>query len=93
MDDPKSTLPETGEFVREFDSLGAAQLAKAMLDAEGVESWLEVISISAAVPSCYRLRVGATAAHRARWILADPDVTDRELTYLATGELDPEDED
>jgi hypothetical protein len=30
-------------------------------------------------------------AHRARWILAEPEITERELTYLATGELDPED--
>jgi hypothetical protein len=31
-------------------------------------------------------------AHRARWLLSDAGVTDRELDYLATGELDPQDE-
>jgi hypothetical protein len=31
----------------------------------------------------------AGAAHRARWILRDSDLTERELCYLATGEFDP----
>jgi len=33
-------------------------------------------------------------AHRARWVLSEyGDISERELTFLATGELDPEDED
>jgi hypothetical protein len=91
VNDPKRTSSEPSEFVREFESLGGAQVVKSLLDAEGIESWLEVISISGGVPSRFRLRVDASMAHRARWILAEPEITERELTYLATGELDPED--
>ena len=90
-DTKRSTSDDTG-FVREFDSQAAADLAKAMLDAAGVGSWLEVISLSAGVPSRFRLRVDSTMAHRASWVLEESDVTERELTYLATGELAPEDE-
>jgi hypothetical protein len=91
MNDPKRTSSEPSEFVREFESLGGAQVVKSLLDAEGIESWLEVISISGGVPSRFRLRVDSSMAHRARWILAESEITERELTYLATGELDPED--
>jgi hypothetical protein len=33
------------------------------------------------------IRVPHELAHRARWILSQAELTDAELTYLATGEL------
>jgi hypothetical protein len=58
----------------------------------GVESWLEVVAVSAGIPSRFRLRVDSEMAYRARWVLEESDVTERELTYLATGELEPDDD-
>ena len=93
MDDSKRITPDVSEFVREFDSLGAAEVVKALLEAQGVPSRLEAFSVGA-IPSRVRLYVDSSMAHRARWILSkSADVSERELIYLATGELDPGDED
>jgi hypothetical protein len=89
---PKRSAPDESGFVREFDSLGAAEMVKALLAARGVESALEIFTV-AGVPSRVRLYVSPLMVHRARWILTESDdVSERELAYLATGELDPEDE-
>lgn len=37
--------------------------------------------------------VPSTLAHRARWLLAQPNFSDAELTFLATGELGVNDDD
>jgi len=93
MDDSKRIAPDVSEFVREFDSLGAAEVVKALLEAHGVPIRLEVFSVGG-IPSRVRLHVESSMAHRARWVLSEyGDISERELTFLATGELDPEDED
>jgi hypothetical protein len=81
-----------GTFLVVFDSLGAAQVAQGILESAGVESHLQVVELSLGLPSRVELTVGPDLAHRARWLLSDAGVTDRELDYLATGELDPHDE-
>ena len=92
MAKPTDRVPNTSEWTREFDSRGAAEAVQAILTGEGVDSHLEVIGAWLGVPSRFRLRVDASMAHRARWVLESSDVTERELAYLATGELDTEDD-
>ncbi len=85
-DDP---VPD-GEFVLEFDSMGTAEVVQGMLQSGGVFSSVYVIQSVAAVPTKVLLSVGAESAHRARWLLQESEFSDRELTFLATGEFDPE---
>lgn len=90
--DPLGSMDDTDrtpyEFIAEFQSSAAAGVAQALLSSADVHSWLEVVELTVGVPSRFRLLVRSSLAHRARWILSESDITDRELTYLATGELD-----
>jgi hypothetical protein len=77
-------------FLAVFDSIGAAEVAQGILKSAGVKSWLQIVELSLGVPSRVELTVGPEQAHRARWLLSDAGITDRELDYLATGKLDGE---
>ena len=83
--------PDPDELIAEFESSGAAAVAQALLSSADVHSWLETVELTAGVPSRFRLLVRSSSAHRARWVLSESDITDRELAYLATGELDTDD--
>jgi len=58
-----------------------------VLDSEGVPARVESSNLVAGIESRYRVLVPASLAHRAKWVLADSDLTDSELDYLATGKL------
>jgi hypothetical protein len=75
-----------GEFLylRGFACLGSAQAVKALLEAENVHCW--IWPPYGLFPIAVGLFVEARLAHRARWLL-DHDVSDSELTFLATGGL------
>ena len=77
-------------FLAVFDSLGTAQVVQGMLESAGVGAWLQIVELSMGVPSRIELTVGPDLAHRARWLLSDTGLSDRELDYLATGTLDPD---
>ena len=79
-----------GPFVRDFDSQGAAEAIQAMLKTEGVPSSVRATATLCAVASRFRLTVEPDMAHRARWFFSQSEFSDGELTFLATGELDPE---
>jgi hypothetical protein len=89
MDDSKRSPSDPAAFVQEFDSLGGAEVVKALLESHGVPGRLEVFTV-AGIPARVRLHVDPPMAHRARWILSEHEVSEGELAYLATGELDPE---
>ena len=60
---------------------------RALLQAEGVASWIRPRKLVAGLEADFELSVAQSQAHRARWLLSERDFTDAELTYLATGEL------
>ena len=58
-----------------------------VLDSEGVPARVESSKLVAGIESRYCVLVPSSLVHRARWVLADSDLTDAELDYLATGKL------
>ena len=62
------------------------------LKAEGVHASVGVVGLAAGVASRVLLQVASDKSHRARWLLSDVGISERELAFLATGELSPSDE-
>ena len=86
---------DTSEFtvLRTFTDSASAEVAKALLLEEGIRAHLEPQDpISGPIASAQhgvRLLVPTEDTVRARHVLADTELTDGELGYLATGELGP----
>lgn len=70
-----------------FSDRGSAEALAAVLHSEGVPARVESSELIAGIEARYRVLVPSSLVHRARWVLADSDLTDSELDYLATGEL------
>ncbi len=70
-----------------FSDRGSAEALAAVLGSEGVPARVESSELVAGIEARYRVLVPSSLVHRARWVLADSDLTDSELDYLATGEL------
>ncbi len=79
--------------LRSFSDPASAEAARALLREEGIPAHLGPQDpISGPIASAQRgvrLFVPTPDADRARHVLADTDLTDRELGYLATGRLGP----
>ena len=70
-----------------FSDRGSAEALVVVLDSEGVPARVASSGLVAGIESRYCVLVPASLAHRAAWVLADSDLTDAELDYLATGKL------
>jgi hypothetical protein len=90
-DDEKSG-PAVSEKVAEFGDRGSADAIAGILEGESVHAKVEPAGNRAGLPSCYRVLVDARQLQRARWILQDTNLTDRELAFLATGQSGEEPE-
>ena len=67
----------------------SAQMMATLFRAEGVPA--EVIGITPPFlgeAGLFEIRVPVELLHRARWLMKQSQVTDAELTFLATGELE-----
>jgi hypothetical protein len=74
-----------------FSDRGSAEAVAGVLDSEGVPARVESSKLVAGIETRHCVLVPASLVHRAKWVLADSDLSDSELDYLATGELsDPE---
>jgi hypothetical protein len=65
----------------------AAHIVAGLLENEGVATYIESSGIFGDGNSFATLWIPQPLAHRARWILALAPPTETELVYLATGEL------
>jgi hypothetical protein len=70
-----------------FSGRGSAEALAVVLESEGVPTRIESTKLVAGIETRHCLLVPASLAHRARWVLADTELSDSELDYLATGEL------
>ncbi len=70
-----------------FADRGSAQALAVVLDSEGVPARIESSKLVAGIETRHCVLVPASLVHRAKWVLADTDLTDSELEYLATGKL------
>ena len=79
--------PEEWQPFQTFSDRGSAEALAVLLDSEGVPTRIESSKLVAGIEVRHCVLVPASLAHRAKWVLADTDLTDSELDYLATGEL------
>jgi len=82
--------PHCSELVGEFADRGSADAIAGILEGENVHTKVEPYGSAAGIPFRWRVLVDPREVHRARWILQESDLTDRELSYLATGQFDEE---
>ena len=87
MSREKRERREEWQPFRTFSDRGSAEALVAVLDSEDVPARVESSKLVAGIESQYCVLVPASLAHRANWVLADSDLTESELDYLATGEL------
>ena len=87
IDDDTLDRPSLTEEVARFETLAAADLAVGLLAGEMVRARVDPSGALAHLSSEFRVYVAPGQGHRARWVLRDSDLTDAELTYLATGEF------
>ena len=79
---------------QEWERLGrylndiAAHIVAGRLEVDGVPTIVESTGVFPGIEGSF-IWIPKELAHRARWILAWPALTENELTFLATGELVP----
>jgi len=73
--------------VATFDDEVSAEVLAGMLRSEGVPTEVRPISPLPGIVDEVQVFVPASLAHRARWFMNSPKVTDEELQFAATGEL------
>lgn len=74
------------------DEQASAEALAAMLEAEGVPAVVRTVSPVPGLIEEVQIHVPASLAHRARWFINSSKVTDEELRFAATGELEADNE-
>lgn len=85
--DEDDFLPACSEPVAEFSDRGSADAIAGLLQGENIHTKVHLIGEASGAPRKYLVLVDRRQLHRARWFLADNEISEGELTYLATGEL------
>jgi hypothetical protein len=70
-----------------FETRAAADAVAAVLETESIQGVVAAGELVAGLDADFILSVPASLVHRARWVLAQADLSEAELTYLATGQL------
>jgi hypothetical protein len=76
-------------IVARVPTFSEAEVIKLLLETENVETDIQAID-SINPTAGFNLLVEADLVHRAKWILKNQGITNGELSYLATGELQKE---
>jgi len=71
-----------------YTDLASARTIAGRLELEGVPVQLETVEAMSGVEEGFKLLVPEDLLHRARWVLAQSEMSTQELTFLATGTLD-----
>ena len=85
--DEEDFVPSCTETVAEFNDLGSADAIAGLLKGDGVHTKVKPTGMASGAPRKYLVLVDPTQLHRARWFLENNEISEAELTYLATGEL------
>lgn len=83
--------PETDDFLSFEDEPSAEAIAE-LLRGQGIPARVEVQAALPGLVENIRIVVPEALQHRARWLLKYAEVSERELSFLATGELENDDE-
>jgi hypothetical protein len=78
---------QTWASVADYSDRISAEAALSLLMADGVPAYIASNDYVPGLGSDFAVLVPADSLHRARWILQALPLSERELTYLATGEL------
>ena len=73
--------------VADYTNRASAEALVGLLTAEHVPCFVASNEILPGLGSDFSVRVPPDLVHRARWVLAQSQVSEAELNYLATGEL------
>ena len=73
-----------------FDDEPSAEAVAELLREQGVPAIVEIRSPIPGLVENIRVAVPPELEHRSRWILRSADVSERELNFLATGQLGDE---
>ena len=79
------------EYFETLPDIGSAEVRIGFLERNGVPAQLASEQLSLGLEDGYRVYVPSRLLHRAKWLAAQTDVSDAELNFLATGELDEAD--
>ena len=77
--------------VATFDEEVSAEVLAGMLRSEGVPAEVRSISPLPGIVDEVRLYVPTSLAHRARWLMNSSTISDAELDFVATGQLNTDD--
>jgi hypothetical protein len=89
---PMSSAPNLEwQVVATFSDVASGHVIVTLFNREGLPANLILGNPLLGDANGCEIRVPREVAHRARWILSQAEFTDAELTFLATGELDGED--
>ncbi len=81
-------MKKTLEQVATFSDTTSAEVLAGMLRIEGVPVEVRTDSPLPGLVNTVKVFVPASLAHRARWLMNASTVTEAELDFAATGELD-----
>ena len=73
-----------------YTDLASARTIAGRLELEGVPVQLETLEAMSGIEEGFKLLVPDDFLHRARWVLAQSEMSTQELTFLATGRLEGE---
>lgn len=79
--------PEAWSTVVNYRDRPSAEAVLGLLEAEHLPCFIASNECLPGLGSDFAVRVPAGLLHRAQWVLEQVQVTDAELTYLATGRL------
>ena len=85
-------MSEAWEYIETFEDELSAEAFAGSLRAEGVPAEVVVQSHLPGLVNDVKVRVPASLAHRARFLINSLKPTNAELTYAATGELGTSDD-
>ena len=81
-------MPEAQTAVATLDTEAAAEVLAGMLRSECVPAEVRTSSPLPGIVDGATVFVPASLAHRARWLINSSKVSDAELVFAATGQLD-----
>lgn len=84
--------PEADDFLS-FENEPSAEAIAELLRRQGIPARVEVRAALPGLVGNVRIVVPEILQHRARWLLKFAEVSERELSFLATGNLENENED
>jgi hypothetical protein len=83
---------EKWQLFRLFPTCVEADRIATFLQSSGVPAYVDNGALGVGLEGEFKVFVASELAHRARWLVALPEIPDAELDFLATGQLPNTDE-